>query len=58
MCGDTDFSTLIDCDAYATVECDLAAYFVCLDEESTCDELTGILDTSGWMNCFDLLECV
>jgi hypothetical protein len=56
-CGDTDFSQLVSCDVYVNTSCDISDYFDCLAEETSCDEETGIVDTSEWLNCIDLAEC-
>lgn len=57
-CGDTDVSTLIDCDIYAdTTQCDIADYFDCLTDNTTCDEENGIIDVSAWTSCVSLASC-
>jgi len=56
-CGDTDFAALVYCDAYAQTACDISDYFDCLAAETECDEETGVIDTSDWLNCLDLAEC-
>ncbi len=56
-CGEYDFSTAVDCSIYEDVECDISDYFDCLTDNTTCDEATGIPDTSGWTSCTDLATC-
>ena len=54
-CGDSDISSMVDCDAYANHVCDITDYFDCLRDGTVCND--GILDTSGWIQCVSLAEC-
>ena len=54
-CGDYDWSQSVDCSSYANLQCDIADYFNCLNENTACSD--GIPDTSGWTNCYDLAVC-
>ncbi len=56
-CGDYDFSEVVDCSAYADYPCDISDYFDCLAENGSCDEDTGVYDSSGWGDCADLASC-
>jgi hypothetical protein len=56
-CGTTDFSSLVDCNAYANTTCDISDYFQCLTDGTTCDEATGVVDMTGWADCADLASC-
>ena len=56
-CGSTDFSTMVDCSVYDGYNCDVADYFTCLTENTTCDETTGIPDIAGWAGCADKAQC-
>ncbi|MFO8072123.1 MAG: hypothetical protein R6V85_09635 [Polyangia bacterium] len=56
-CGETDFSGLVDCSVYADYPCDISDYFNCLAEEGSCDEDTGVYDSTGWADCADLATC-
>jgi hypothetical protein len=53
-CGDTDFLDVLNCDQYASAECELGPYFDCLDESFTC--VGGVASfTSG--DCAALSTC-
>jgi hypothetical protein len=54
-CGDYDWSQSVDCSAYANYPCDIADYFNCLNENTSCTD--GIPDTTGWTNCAELATC-
>lgn len=56
-CGSTDFSALVDCNIYEETSCDIADYFGCLSDNTTCDEATGMTDTMGWASCASLALC-
>jgi hypothetical protein len=56
-CGDNDFGSLVDCSLYEETTCDIASYFDCLTENTTCDEKTGVIDTTGWAGCMDKATC-
>ncbi len=56
-CGDTDYSTLVSCDAYEEITCDVSDYFDCLTENTTCDEDLGVADLTGWTVCTDYAVC-
>jgi hypothetical protein len=56
-CGDYDFSELVDCSIYSDTPCDISDYFDCLAENGSCDEDTGVYDSSGWADCADLASC-
>ena len=53
-CGEFDFTGVVDCSIYANLACDVADYFNCLTNNTTCDEVTGIPDTTGWTQCASL----
>jgi hypothetical protein len=36
-CGDTDFLDVLNCDQYASAECELGPYFDCLEDAFTCE---------------------
>jgi hypothetical protein len=36
-CGNTDFLDVLNCDQYASAECELGPYFDCLEDAFTCD---------------------
>lgn len=57
QCGEYDYSTVVDCTIYEETTCDISDYFDCLTENTTCDEATGIPDTTGWTSCYDLASC-
>lgn len=58
-CEGTDFSSLIlgGCEAYEDSKCDISEYFVCLEENTTCGEESGVVNTEGWDNCTTLASC-
>lgn len=56
-CGSTDVSTLIDCNIYEETSCDIADYFDCLTDNTSCDEATSMVDTTGWTSCLSLAQC-
>ena len=57
-CGSFDFSTGTDCNIYKdATTCDLSPYFKCLTNNTTCDEVNGIPDITGWTNCQDQNTC-
>jgi len=56
-CGDTDYTTLVSCDAYEETTCDISEYFDCLTENTTCDEDLGVADMSGWTECTSYTTC-
>lgn len=56
-CGDYDFSTSVSCSVYEDYDCDVADYFDCLTDNTTCDESTGIPDVTGWADCATLASC-
>ena len=54
-CGDLDLSTLIDCDMYGTVMCDIADYFDCVRNEVECE--AGAIDPMQLADCANLAQC-
>ncbi len=56
-CGDTDFSGYLTCSDYESLTCDISGYFDCLTVNTTCDESTGTVDTSGWGSCAEETTC-
>jgi len=56
-CGTTDFSTLVNCSVYEETTCDISDYFTCLTDNGTCDEATGVYDSSGWAQCASQATC-
>jgi hypothetical protein len=56
-CGDTDFHQYVNCDIYGDTDCDIADYFDCLTDNTTCDETTGTADTSNWSTCATKATC-
>lgn len=56
-CGTYDFSTNVDCSIYEETDCDIADYFDCLSDNTTCDETLGMPDTQGWTSCSSLALC-
>jgi hypothetical protein len=54
-CGDVDISQFLDCNTYADTACDVAEFFDCLDEVSSC--VDGVYDNSRWPECSDLTTC-
>ncbi len=55
-CGGEDLSAYIDCSTFDEYDCDVADYFDCLSDETTCDEY-GYADVTGWSNCYYLAAC-
>lgn len=56
-CGSYDFSTAVDCNLYEETLCDIADYFDCLTDNTSCDDTLGIPDTTGWASCSNLALC-
>jgi len=56
-CGDTDFEALVSCEDLGDLECDALDYITCLTDNTTCDDSTGIVDISDWVNCEPLRAC-
>ena len=56
-CGEYDFTTAIDCSWYEDYSCGLSDYFTCLDENTGCDEESGVPDMTGWASCTERLDC-
>lgn len=56
-CGDYDYSTVVDCNVYKDYACDVSDYFTCLSDNTTCDDATGVADTTGWTECTSLAAC-
>lgn len=56
-CGDYDYSSVVDCSVYEDYNCDVADYFDCLTDNTTCDDATGVADMSGWTECTSLAAC-
>lgn len=54
-CGDTDFGMFVRCDDYSGLECDVTAYFDCLEDNFTCND--GIFDPTAWQMCTSLATC-
>lgn len=54
-CGDVDLSQFLDCDIYADTVCDIADYFDCLSDNTSCTD--GVFDNSQWPSCADLATC-
>jgi hypothetical protein len=57
FCGDFDFSSVVDCNQYENINCDIADYFQCLEEKTVCDGATGVADTSDWPSCQSQASC-
>ena len=56
-CGETDFSGLVDCTIYEETDCDISGYFDCLTSNGSCDDATGVYDSSGWTTCASEATC-
>jgi len=54
-CGSFDLGSVVDCDIYADVGCDIADYFDCVREVFTCTD--GVADASGLPECAELVTC-
>lgn len=54
-CGNTDFSTMVNCEVYKDTSCDIAPYFDCLTANTKCQN--GTADTSGWTQCASKAQC-
>jgi len=58
-CEGTDFSVLIQggCETYEDSKCDISEYFVCLEENTVCNEESGEINTEAWADCTTLATC-
>ena len=54
-CGELDLSSMVPCDQYGALTCDIADYFTCLEDNFACTD--GVFDASGWTECLDLATC-
>ena len=54
-CGELDFSTVLPCDSYAGLTCELVDYFMCLEDGFSCTD--GVFDASAWQGCASLVAC-
>ncbi len=52
-CGDTDYAVVLQCSSYADAECNIVAYFDCLEDNFECQDGTG---TFGG-DCGELAVC-
>jgi hypothetical protein len=53
-CGDIDVAQFVMCSAYENVTCDVADYFQCLADETTCD-ISSLM--SAVNSCASLASC-
>ncbi len=56
-CGGVDFGDLVSCEDYKRRHCYLYDYFDCLTDNTSCDESSGVVDTSLWRECEPLDPC-
>jgi hypothetical protein len=54
-CGSFDPSTVVQCDSYANLTCDISGYFDCLTQNFKCTN--DIPDPSGLAACIDKAKC-